>query len=66
MIQIYCTECTRWVGEASHALEYVGKFKDRKERRTVPEPRDTYLCKSCGWVMVFRPKPELAMQLKTG
>lgn len=36
-------------------LDFVGMFKDPRDRAMLPEPRDSYRCKSCGWINCFRP-----------
>lgn len=53
-IQINCHHCTRWIGESRTPLTFAGMFKEPQDRSRIDEPRDTYRCKSCGWVNVFR------------
>ena len=55
--QLHCHYCSHWLGEASAPVEFMGMFKQPKEREQVEPPRDTYRCGSCRWVNVFR-RPE--------
>ena len=71
--QLQCHHCGKWVGESRTPMEFVGMFKDPRDRTQLPEPRDTYRCKSCSWVTVFRPvslngerTPWRAIELKRG
>ena len=54
-VQMRCHHCHQWVGESSAPMDFVGMFKDPRDRSMIPEPRDTYRCKHCGWANVFRP-----------
>ncbi len=56
MSELHCHYCVRWVGDTSQALVFVGMFKDPHDRYRLSHPRDTYRCKSCGWVNIFRPR----------
>lgn len=68
--QLYCPNCSHWLGESSAALTFAGMFEGPQLRHNVSEPRDTYRCKSCGWITVFRSTPRSSdanwriMQLK--
>jgi len=42
------------MGETSSSLTFVGMFKRPEDRSMVEAPRDTWRCKSCGWVNVFQ------------
>jgi hypothetical protein len=53
-VQLHCHHCSTWLGESRESLTFVGMFKDPRERERVPQPRDTYRCKRCGWVNVFQ------------
>lgn len=65
--QLRCFHCGAWMGESSRTLTFMGMFQSPPDRRLVPEPRDTYRCKSCGWANVFRavmPAKYREMELK--
>ena len=52
--QLYCHHCSQWVGESSDPVTLVGMVRDPRDRNLVPSPRNTWRCKSCGWVNIFR------------
>ena len=60
--QLHCHHCQRWLGETSQSLVFVGMFKDPHDRQRVEGARDTYRCKSCGWVNVFQSQANAAMR----
>lgn len=49
-----CHRCSYWIGESAEPMEFVGLFKDKRDRDQVQSPRATYQCKHCGWVNIFR------------
>ena len=66
MNELRCHHCTRFLGESSTALTFVGMFKDPRERERVSVPRDTWRCKSCGWCNVFQVTDTPAREWRDG
>ena len=54
---VRCHHCSStFIGETSQSLVFVGMFKDSHDKDYIPGPRDTYRCKACGWINVFKPQ----------
>lgn len=61
-VQLRCHHCTQWLGETSQSLSFTGMFHAPQDREWVEGQRDTYRCKGCGWVNVFKPVANAAMR----
>jgi hypothetical protein len=53
--ELRCHHCSSWLGESREPLKHRGSFETPRDREVLPEPRDSWRCKGCGWVNVFRP-----------
>jgi hypothetical protein len=53
--QIHCHHCKQWLGESSQVMRLIGLFEAPRDRARVEGARDSWHCKKCGWVNVFRP-----------
>jgi hypothetical protein len=51
---IHCHKCSAWIGETTNPMEPWGLFRSARDRESVPPPRNSWRCKGCGWVNVFR------------
>jgi hypothetical protein len=60
-----CHRCSAWIGEARESMELVGLFQKPRDREHIPEPRDAWRCKGCGWVNVFKPAEKPAASWRT-
>lgn len=54
MVVCRCHRCSYFIGEAPGPLEFVGVFKQARDRALIPPPRIAMRCK-CGWVNLYRP-----------
>lgn len=68
MHDLRCHHCSQWIGESPEPLEFVGLFKNPRDREMVSVPRVSYRCGKCGWLNVFRGVGAAwrRMELKTG
>lgn len=73
--EIRCHHCgNKWIGESSRVMRFVGQVESPRLRELAIGPRDSWRCKSCGWVSIFVPaesetKPRAgwrAVEVKTG